>query len=107
MRLVTRRNGKTQSGMTAEEMMPAVNKAIKRIKDKGLTGKIGEFEEEEDTTGPDTHQTKEDAEAALRQLQEAAVQRKETMRVNAAQRKKKRLRSRLVDFYARHEPDKV
>ena len=91
-------------GMTAEELLPAFQGAIKVIDERKLMGKP---HEEETTPQAKEEMDEEQARAELKRMQKEAEERRAKTKAQQEDQKRRRLRSRLVDFYATHNPEKV
>eukprot|EP01063_Lacrimia_lanifica_P038541 TRINITY_DN8223_c0_g1_i1.p1 TRINITY_DN8223_c0_g1~~TRINITY_DN8223_c0_g1_i1.p1 ORF type:complete len:966 (+),score=403.53 TRINITY_DN8223_c0_g1_i1:116-3013(+) len=90
-------------GMTAEELQPLFQRALKKMKDQGVVPPPPPATEGGALDEAALRKGEED----MKKLQEAAAKRREQLKAEADEKKRQRLRSRLVDFYAKHNPDKV
>eukprot|EP01062_Namystynia_karyoxenos_P063339 TRINITY_DN5615_c0_g1_i1.p1 TRINITY_DN5615_c0_g1~~TRINITY_DN5615_c0_g1_i1.p1 ORF type:complete len:1103 (+),score=431.33 TRINITY_DN5615_c0_g1_i1:71-3310(+) len=89
-------------GVPPEELLPSVRKSVRQMRE-------GTFK---DAPGPETERTMtpEEVERAMEEvkaLQERAEEQRKKSQASAEEEKRRRLRGRLIDFYARHNPDKV
>eukprot|EP01064_Diplonema_japonicum_P021339 TRINITY_DN30870_c0_g1_i1.p1 TRINITY_DN30870_c0_g1~~TRINITY_DN30870_c0_g1_i1.p1 ORF type:complete len:927 (+),score=155.37 TRINITY_DN30870_c0_g1_i1:35-2782(+) len=88
-------------GIPAEELLPKIQRGLKRLKDG---------RQEIDTKAALQEPPADEVLLAMdqvRQMQYEAAEKRKTTKLNDEEQTRIRLRSRLVNFYARHNPEKV
>eukprot|EP01065_Artemidia_motanka_P029026 TRINITY_DN3492_c3_g3_i1.p1 TRINITY_DN3492_c3_g3~~TRINITY_DN3492_c3_g3_i1.p1 ORF type:complete len:1082 (+),score=442.85 TRINITY_DN3492_c3_g3_i1:53-3247(+) len=88
-------------GVPPEELLPVLRKNLQRLREGRV--KVDDIQ----TGATITPEDREEALAAVRALQAQAEERRKQTQAASEAEKRKRLRGRLIDFYARHNPEKV